>query len=118
VVSLTGPLGAGKTVLVKGIAAGCGINDTVTSPSYTIISEYDGTIPLTHIDLYRLENEEEVELLGLEEILAGEGISVLEWGERAEHLLPEDCLHITITIENDGRRIFTITGAQGKDFAT
>ncbi len=115
---MTGPLGAGKTVLVKGIASGCGISDTVTSPSYTIISEYNGTIPLYHIDLYRLESEEEIDLLGLEEILAGEGISVIEWGERAEHLLPEDCLYITITIEDDGRRIFTLRGEHEKDFAT
>ncbi|MFW5684945.1 MAG: tRNA (adenosine(37)-N6)-threonylcarbamoyltransferase complex ATPase subunit type 1 TsaE, partial [Spirochaetota bacterium] len=66
---LDGPLGAGKTTLAKGIAAGLGVNETVTSPTYTIVSEYSGTLPLYHVDLYRISGEDEYVQLGLDDML-------------------------------------------------
>ncbi len=105
IISLEGQLGSGKTVLTKGIARGLGIKEEVTSPSYTIVSEYlKGNVPLYHIDLYRIEGEEELMLLGLEECLYGEGISVIEWGEKAKPLLEDAFIRIRFILgENDGR---------------
>ncbi|MDP2992349.1 MAG: tRNA (adenosine(37)-N6)-threonylcarbamoyltransferase complex ATPase subunit type 1 TsaE, partial [Deltaproteobacteria bacterium] len=84
VVILQGELGAGKTWFTKGIAHGLGITNTntVTSPSFTIINEYQGRLPLFHMDFYRLENEEASSDLGLEEYLYGQGVTVIEWPER------------------------------------
>jgi tRNA threonylcarbamoyladenosine biosynthesis protein TsaE len=83
VVLLIGPLGAGKTVLAKGIARGLGITENVVSPTYTIVSEYSsGRRPLHHVDLYRIEGREQLENLGLEDIMAGNGIVLIEWGEK------------------------------------
>ena len=82
VVLLIGPLGAGKTVLAKGIALGLGITEQVVSPTYTIVSEYTtGRRPLHHVDLYRIEGSEQLENLGLEDIMAGNGIVLIEWGK-------------------------------------
>ena len=84
VMALDGGLAAGKTTLTKGIAAGLGIKQTVTSPSFTIINEYhDGRMPLYHMDLYRLDNLEEFYLLGADELLYGNGLSIIEWSEKA-----------------------------------
>lgn len=95
---LYGGLGAGKTCLVRGLAQGLGTDDRlVASPSFTLINEYPGAIPLFHIDGYRLNRPEEVEELGLEEYWDGPGITVIEWAERIPHL-PEDRLDIHISI--------------------
>jgi len=84
-VLLIGPLGAGKTVFTKGMARSLGITEPVISPTYTIISEYHGgEVPLYHIDLYRVEGRDQLENLGLEDLLAGEGFVVVEWGEKLE----------------------------------
>jgi len=96
VVCLEGELGAGKTVLTGGIAEGLGIKTGVTSPTYTIINEYPGEIPLYHIDLYRLEDGDEFYDIGGEDLLYGQGVSVIEWASRAEGILPEDCLWIRL----------------------
>jgi tRNA threonylcarbamoyladenosine biosynthesis protein TsaE len=84
----------------------------VTSPSFTIISEYEGPIPFYHIDLYRIEREEELELLGIEEILYGEGVSVIEWAEKATGFLPEDTVCITIAIGENSEREIAIEGLE------
>lgn len=96
VVCLEGELGAGKTVLTIGIAEGLGIKTGVTSPTFTIINEYPGEIPLYHIDLYRLEDGDEFYYMGGEDLMYGQGVSVIEWASRAEGILPEDCLWISI----------------------
>ena len=84
VVLLEGPLGAGKTVLAKGVARALGITDPVISPTYTIISEYSaGAMRLYHVDLYRIEGREQMENLGLEDILRGNGVVLVEWGRRS-----------------------------------
>jgi len=115
VVALHGPLGAGKTTLVKGIARSLNIEEAVTSPSFTLIAEYEGSregnpLTLHHIDLYRISHPQEVEDLGMEEILNGEGICVIEWAEKASEFLPEFTVRVEITIEDKGRRQIKIRG--------
>ncbi|MFP4113347.1 MAG: tRNA (adenosine(37)-N6)-threonylcarbamoyltransferase complex ATPase subunit type 1 TsaE [Spirochaetota bacterium] len=101
---LDGPLGAGKTALAKGIAAGLGVGETVTSPTYTIVSEYRGRLPLYHVDLYRISDEEEYLNLGLEELLYADGVSLVEWPERAGAPIPGATATLSIRIREDGRR--------------
>jgi tRNA threonylcarbamoyladenosine biosynthesis protein TsaE len=84
IVLLFGDLGAGKTTLTKGLCKGLGLpaGEYVRSPTFTLINEYQGTFPIYHIDLYRLENLEEIEALGLEEVLFGNGVAIVEWSEK------------------------------------
>ena len=113
VIALTGSLGAGKTTLVKGIAAGLDIKSEVTSPSFTIISEYhEGRLPLYHMDLYRIDNVEELYMIGFEDLIYGNGLSIIEWSEKAEDLLPDDCIHLLIEIQENGSRKITIRGLE------
>jgi tRNA threonylcarbamoyladenosine biosynthesis protein TsaE len=105
VVALRGGLGSGKTCLVKGIARGLGIRETVTSPTYTIVSEYAGRLPLYHIDAYRLEGDGDFGDLGGEELLYGDGISVIEWSERLPRSIPPRAITVEITPAGSGRRI-------------
>ena len=100
VIALHGDLGAGKTCFIQGYAAALGIDEPITSPTYTLIGEYEGRLPLHHIDLYRLSGPEEALGLGLEEYFDANGITAIEWAERAEGLLPPDMLHIQI-VAND-----------------
>lgn len=104
VVSLNGDLGAGKTQLVKGIAKGLGIAEYVTSPSFTIVNEYEGRLPLYHFDVYRIEEVDEMLEIGFEEYLFGDGVCVVEWGELVRELLPEETLHISILKGNEDSR--------------
>ena len=107
IVALFAPLGAGKTVLTKGIARGLGVFDTVTSPTWSIISEYEGTaLVLYHIDAYRLGSSAEFIETGGEELLFSGGVSVIEWSERIIDLLPHTIIKIDIKIlEGDKREI-------------
>jgi tRNA threonylcarbamoyladenosine biosynthesis protein TsaE len=93
---LTGELGAGKTCLVQGIARGLDVTEYAFSPSFVILREYHGRLPLYHIDLYRLDNVEEVADLGLEDYLYGDGVCVVEWAEKGFQVLPEGNLLIDI----------------------
>ena len=115
VVALHGPLGAGKTTLVKGIARSLHIQEPVTSPSFTLIAEYDGikqaaAIVLYHVDLYRISHPQEIEDLGIEEILNGGGICVIEWAEKAAEFLPDSAIHVHITLEEGESRAVEIEG--------
>ncbi|MDR0623504.1 MAG: tRNA (adenosine(37)-N6)-threonylcarbamoyltransferase complex ATPase subunit type 1 TsaE [Treponema sp.] len=110
VVALRGGLGVGKTCLTKGIARGLGIDETITSPTYTIISEYRGRLPLYHIDAYRLEGDEDFENLGGKELLCGGGVSVIEWSERIPQSLPQNTVFIEMVISGGSRRILRISG--------
>jgi tRNA threonylcarbamoyladenosine biosynthesis protein TsaE len=105
VVALRGGLGAGKTCLAKGIARGLGIRDEVTSPTYTIVSEYaSGPLPLCHIDAYRLGGDDDFQALGGDEYLHGEGIAVVEWSDRIPGSIPRSAIVIAIEILADGQR--------------
>ena len=96
VIALHGDLGAGKTCFIQGLAVAMGITDPITSPTYTFIGEYEGRMKLNHIDLYRLANSVEALGIGLEEYLDSDGITAIEWAERAEEILPESMLHVSI----------------------
>ena len=100
VIALIGDLGTGKTCLTQGITRGVGIapGEIVSSPSYILINEYNGKVPIYHIDLYRLENSEEIAELGLSEYVEGDGICIIEWAERMSDALPDTCIKIHITL--------------------
>ena len=100
VVALHGDLGAGKTCFVQGLVQeGAGLDAPVASPTYTLVQEYDGPLPVYHIDLYRLGEAASVWSLGIDEYLYGEGVTVIEWPERAAGVLPETAWHISISME-------------------
>lgn len=106
IVGLTGDLGAGKTVFAKGIADALGVVDEVMSPSFTIVAEYEGRVPFVHIDLYRLDGPSEFLDLGVEELMFGDAITVIEWFERARDELPGELVIVRIELlEDDSRRI-------------
>ncbi|MGY0694892.1 tRNA (adenosine(37)-N6)-threonylcarbamoyltransferase complex ATPase subunit type 1 TsaE [Virgibacillus sp. FSP13] len=103
VITLEGDLGAGKTTLTKGIARGLGVTRTVNSPTFTIIKEYVGELPLYHMDVYRLEDSDED--IGFSEYFNGEGISIVEWAQFIEDFLPHERLNINITYLDDHSRL-------------
>ncbi len=109
VIALIGDLGTGKTCLTQGIARGVGIasDEVVNSPSYILINEYNGSIPIYHIDLYRLEDSTEIAELGLSEYIEGDGICIIEWAERMADTLPDSAIIIRITLaEADNNETF------------
>jgi len=112
IITLHGSLGCGKTTIVKGIADFLEIGDEITSPSYTLISEYEGRIPLYHMDLYRINGIDEFELLGAEELLYGTGVSIIEWAEKIKQLLPDTCISISFCIDSAAERDIKIEGIQ------
>ncbi len=115
VVGLVGPLGAGKTALVKGIAEGIGVADPhrVTSPTFVIVNEYEGRVHLHHIDAYRLGTARELEALGLEEFVE-RGVVVVEWADRVEAALPADRLTITIEPTGEQQRTMHLSAPGGR----
>ncbi len=114
---LMGDLGTGKTCLVQGIAQGLDIKEYAFSPSFVIVKEYHGRLPLYHIDFYRLNHIEEIADLGLEEYLYGNGVCVVEWAEKGLQVLPRDNLLITLNYIPDSEAQRTIClKAQGKRY--
>ncbi len=107
---MSGPLGSGKSVMTRGIARGLGIEDNITSPTFTLICEYYGKIPLYHMDLYRISDSDEFEMIGGRDLIYSNGISVIEWAEKIQEYLPEKMIHINISIEKDNSRRITVTG--------
>ena len=103
VLILTGDLGAGKTTFTKGLARGLGIKQMIKSPTYTIVREYDGRLPLYHLDVYRIG--EDPDSIDLDDFLFGDGVTVIEWGELLGDSLPSDYLKLTILRKNDGREL-------------
>ena len=114
VIALRGALGAGKTCLAKGIARGLGIAETVTSPTYTIVSEYCTAqcVPLYHIDAYRLSGDEDFENTGALELLGSSGIALIEWSERIPCSIPSDAISINIEICGPAERVLRISGLE------
>lgn len=105
VVCLYGDLGAGKTHFIKGIAMAFGIaKEVVNSPTFALIHEYSGIIPLYHFDAYRIESEQEARNIGTEEYFYGDGISLVEWPEKLGTLIPENAIQITIKKTGEGLR--------------
>ncbi len=113
---LSGPLGAGKTYLVKGIAKGLGIDPkSVTSPTFTLVQEYTGRLPLFHWDLYRLDNPKEALDLGLLDHIYGDGLTVIEWAELLGSDLPQERLSIRLLPYKYGRSIEVLASISYQD---
>jgi tRNA threonylcarbamoyladenosine biosynthesis protein TsaE len=102
VVSLTGDLGAGKTNLVQGAARGLGVTEPVLSPTFTLIRQYQGSVPIYHLDVYRLDRIQDVLDLGFDELVDQEGIVFVEWGDAIDALLPTEHLQVELTIRDEG----------------
>jgi tRNA threonylcarbamoyladenosine biosynthesis protein TsaE len=117
VIALFGGLGAGKTVFAKGIMRGLGGDPAeVTSPTFTLMVRHEARVPLYHMDAYRLAGSKELLEIGVEEVLGGDGVSVIEWPERAEDLLPSDRLevHVSVVTEHERRFRFQPAGARAR----
>ena len=115
IVVLKGMIGSGKTVLVKGIARALGIAEAITSPSFTIAAEYRGDMLLRHIDLYRTGSDEELELLGFDELTDGPAVAVVEWGEKAANFLQQPDVTVEFQIRDGECRTITVDGIQADD---
>lgn len=111
VISLRGSLGAGKTVVARGVAQALGIREAIVSPTFTLIQEYEGTLKLYHMDLYRLSGPDEFEMIGGEEMLYGDGVVLVEWSEKIEEMLPDSTIFVDIRIMPNQERVITIKGA-------
>ena len=109
VLILSGELGAGKTTFTKGIAKGLGIRQMIKSPTYTIVREYEGRLPLYHLDVYRIEGD--ADSIDLDEFLFGGGVTVIEWGHLLGEDLPDSYLELELLKEAESRRLYFI--AQG-----
>ncbi|ASW44031.1 tRNA (adenosine(37)-N6)-threonylcarbamoyltransferase complex ATPase subunit type 1 TsaE [Clostridium isatidis] len=97
VICLTGDLGTGKTHITKGIAKGLGISEHITSPTFTIVNEYDsGRLKFYHFDVYRVSDPDEIYAIGFDEYIFSDGVSVIEWANYIEEILPKEFLHIYI----------------------
>jgi tRNA threonylcarbamoyladenosine biosynthesis protein TsaE len=97
VIALSGELGSGKTTLVRGLAQGMGFSgEEVASPSFTLVNEYEGYLPLFHIDLYRLRDAQELHEIGYEEYISEAGVAVIEWADRVRNAIPHESLWITL----------------------
>lgn len=111
VIALSGDLGAGKTHLVQGVAVGLGVEDPVTSPTFNLLLVHPGRLPLYHFDLYRLERAAELEDIGFYETLEGDGVSMIEWGDRFPRELPPDHLLVVVHRTGDETRTFELTAS-------
>lgn len=96
IISLSGDLGTGKTALTNGIAKSLGISSYITSPTFTLVNEYEGRLPLYHFDVYRIADPDEMFDIGFEEYINGEGITIIEWGEQIKDILPKEIIRIDI----------------------
>lgn len=111
VLCLDGDLGAGKTTLTQFIAKEFGVNECITSPTFTIIKEYEGKLPFYHMDVYRIDSEDDMYDLGYEEYIYSEGITIIEWSQKIINMLPENRINIDIQrVNDDNLRVLSITG--------
>jgi tRNA threonylcarbamoyladenosine biosynthesis protein TsaE len=111
VVSVAGDLGAGKTVFARGVARGLGVSEPVVSPSFTIVREYDGRVPLVHVDVYRINTIQELHDLGFEEVVRDDAITLVEWGDVIDALLPRQRLDVHLAAGGaDDERIVELEG--------
>jgi len=117
VLALYGDLGAGKTAFTRGLAKGLGIRARVTSPTYTIVNEYHGAVPLIHFDMYRLSSSDELFEIGWEDYLQRGGIIAVEWSEHVEGAFPPETIRIQIEKNGETKRVITVTGLSEKEWA-
>lgn len=121
VVALRGPLGSGKTTLTKGLAEGLGVPQPrwVTSPTFVLVHQYQGRLPVYHIDAYRLRGPADAEAIGTDEMFFGDGVTIVEWAERIEAALPPERLEITLEIVGEQEREITLRplGARAESLA-
>ncbi len=110
ILALSGELGSGKTVLVKGIAKGLEIDEEPNSPTFVIMNVYEGRIPLYHFDLYRISRLGELEGIGYEEYFFGVGVTVVEWADRIPEVFPKEAIHIEIKILGENQREIKFKG--------
>lgn len=110
IICLIGDLGAGKTTLTKSIAKGLDIDDYITSPTFTLIKEYEGRYPLYHFDVYRINDVDEMYDLGYEEYIFGKGVSIIEWANIIDDILPKEKLIIDIKRKDINKREINIYG--------
>jgi tRNA threonylcarbamoyladenosine biosynthesis protein TsaE len=109
VLALTGELGTGKTQFVKGIVAGLGSSDEVTSPTFTLLHEYrGGQLPVYHFDFYRLNSPDEALAIGLDDYLFGDGVAVIEWADRFHGIMPSTAEWIDFKLKSNGARVIDI----------
>ena len=108
IIAMEGNLAAGKTTITKGIAESLGIEETITSPTFTLISEYEGKMPLYHMDVYRLDSCEDFINLGVEDLMYGEGVSIIELSERVREELPKSTITLRLEVREDGGRDITL----------
>ena len=108
VIAMQGTLAAGKTTITKGIAQALGVKETITSPTFCLISEYEGKMPLYHMDVYRLDGGEDFINLGTDDMIYGEGVSIFEWSEKIMDALPSKTIILKLEPQEDGSRIITI----------
>lgn len=109
IVALIGELGSGKTCFTQGLMKGLGVKDhKITSPSFVLINEYKGILPVYHFDIYRLNNVNEVIDLGYEEYFYGSGVTIIEWADKIEELLPVDCIRVKLRIVGSDEREINI----------
>ena len=108
VIAMQGTLAAGKTTITKGIAESLGVTDTITSPTFCLISEYSGKMPLYHMDVYRLDGGEDFINLGTDDMIYGDGLSIIEWSEKIMDELPKKTIILKLEPQEDGSRIITI----------
>ena len=106
VLALCGDFGSGKTTLVQGIARGLGVKEAVTSPSFVLVREYPGRLPVYHLDLFRLNTVEDLETIGYDEYVAGQGVTLIEWAQKMRPALPRD--HVELVFEMAGPTSRTI----------
>jgi tRNA threonylcarbamoyladenosine biosynthesis protein TsaE len=111
VVSLAGDLGAGKTVFARGVARALGVSDPVVSPSFTIVREYEGRVPVVHVDIYRIETFQELHDIGFEEVVRDDAVTLVEWGDVIDGLMPSDRLEVRLAAGSaDDERVIEIEG--------
>lgn len=110
ILCLSGDLGTGKTTLTKSVAVALDVEEYVTSPSYTIVNEYEGKFPVYHFDVYRINEIEELYEIGYEEYFFGQGVTIIEWASMIMELIPEDAIRVDITRLDDLERQFSISG--------
>ncbi|MDW5298781.1 MAG: tRNA (adenosine(37)-N6)-threonylcarbamoyltransferase complex ATPase subunit type 1 TsaE [Sedimentibacter sp.] len=110
VICLDGDLGVGKTALTQFIAKEFGVKEYITSPTFTIIKEYQGLLPFYHMDVYRIESEDDMYDLGYDEYIYSEGVTIIEWSEKIVKILPENRINIKIQRLDDSRRTLFIDG--------